>query len=71
MAMHDWVEQLDRILTAGNRPLLQGAGKISHERAVEKATKEFEIYRQKEMLQYESDFDRAVKELTAKNKTDD
>ena len=71
MTMHDWVEQLDRILTAGNRPLLQGAGKISHEQAVEKATEEFEIYRQKEMLQYESDFDRAVKELTAQNKTDD
>jgi len=39
---------------------------ISHREAIEKATKEFEEYRRKEMLQYESDFDRAVKELTAK-----
>ena len=41
----------------------EGAGVISHEQAVEKATKEFEYYRRKEMLQYESDFDRAIKEL--------
>ena len=33
--------------------------------AIEKATKEFEAYRRKEMLQYESDFDRALRELKA------
>ena len=65
MTMQQWIEQLDNILSAGNRPLLKGAGVISHEQAVEKATREFEEYRRKEMLQYESDFDRAVKELKA------
>jgi hypothetical protein len=63
MTMQQWVEQLDNILSVGNRPLLKNAGIVSHEQAVEKATKEFEEYRSKEMLQYESDFDRAVKEL--------
>ena len=66
MTMKQWIEQLDTILSVGNRPLLDNAGSISHREAIEKATKEFEEYRRKEMLQYESDFDRAVKELTAK-----
>ncbi|MDR2937345.1 MAG: virulence RhuM family protein [Prevotellaceae bacterium] len=63
MTMQQWVEKLDSILQAGNRSLLNHAGKVSHEQAVEKATKEFDEYRSKEMLQYESDFDRAVREL--------
>ena len=32
-------------------------GNISHKQAIEKAEKEFEIYRKREMLSYESDFD--------------
>lgn len=44
-------------------------GTVSHKQAVEKATQEFEEYRCKEMLQYESDFDRTIKEL--KSQTDD
>lgn len=63
MSMQQWIEKLDNILTVGNRPLLSNAGTISHKQAVEKATKEFDEYRRKEMLQYESDFDRAIKEL--------
>jgi hypothetical protein len=65
MTMQQWIVQLDNILLVGNRPLLKGFGVISHEQAVEKATREFEDYRRKEMLQYESDFDRAIKELKA------
>jgi hypothetical protein len=38
---------------------------VSHGQAIEKAAKEFEEYRHREMLQYESDFDRAVKELSS------
>jgi len=63
MTMQQWIEKLDNILSASNRPLLNHAGKVSHKQAVEKATQEFEEYRHKEMLQYESDFDRAIKEL--------
>ena len=64
MTMQQWIEQLDKILSTSNRPLLINSGTVSHEQAVEKATKEFEEYRRKEMLQYESDFDRAIKELS-------
>ncbi|GHU15023.1 hypothetical protein FACS189441_6070 [Betaproteobacteria bacterium] len=66
--MSQWIEKLDTILSASNRPLLNNAGTVSHKQAVEKATREFEEYRRKEMLQYESDFDRAIKEL--KNQSD-
>jgi len=71
MTMQQWVEKLDNILLVGNRPLLDNAGSISHKQAVEKATREFEEYRRKEMLQYESDFDRAIKELKAQANKDD
>ncbi len=63
MTMQQWIEKLDNILSVGNRPLLDNAGGVSHKQAIEKATQEFEEYRRKEMLQYESDFDRAIKEL--------
>ncbi|MDR2233681.1 MAG: virulence RhuM family protein [Tannerella sp.] len=66
MTMSQWIEKLDNILSVGSRPLLNSVGVISHEQAVKKAVKEFEEYRRKEMLQYESDFDRAIKELKAK-----
>ncbi len=63
MTMQQWIEKLDSVLSMGNRPLLKGAGAVSHEQAVAKATREFEEYRRRELLQYESDFDRAIKEL--------
>lgn len=69
MTMQQWIEKLDNILSVGNRPLLTNAGTVSHKQAIEKATREFEEYRRKEMLQYESDFDRAIKEL--KSQADD
>lgn len=64
MTMQDWVEELDRQLSGNRRALLSGKGQISHRQAIEKAEKEFDLYRAKEMEQLESDFDRAVKELT-------
>ena len=69
MTMQQWIEKLDNILSASNRPLLSNTGTVSHKQAIEKATQEFEAYRRKEMLQYESDFDRAIKELKSQTDT--
>ncbi|MDR0792123.1 MAG: virulence RhuM family protein [Chitinophagaceae bacterium] len=66
MTMNDWKNFLDQQLKMLNKDILTDKGKISHQQAVEKAEKEFEIYRQREMQQLESDFDRAVKKLTNK-----
>jgi len=45
MYMKDWIEQLDAILKMNKRELLNHAGKISHQKALEKSDKEFEKYR--------------------------
>ena len=44
MYMSDYVAQLDSVLSSGNRKLLEGAGKISHEQAMEKAKEEYRKY---------------------------
>jgi hypothetical protein len=67
MAMADWITALDNQIIALRREVLQGAGRISHKQAIEKAEKEFEIYREREMKQLESDFDRAIKEFVKLN----
>jgi hypothetical protein len=67
MTMKDWIETLDAQILALKRKLLQGKGRISHEQAMEKAEAEFAIYRDREMKQLESDFDRAIKELVKKD----
>ncbi len=67
MTMKDWKKFLDRQLRMANRDILTGKGAISHQQAVEKAEKEFAIYREREMKQLESDFDRAAKALVKLN----
>lgn len=44
MYMRDYVEQLDSILTFGNRKLLTDSGKISHDDAMKKAKEEYKKY---------------------------
>lgn len=44
MYMSDYVEQLDAVLTSGNRKLLSGAGPVSHKQAMEKAREEYRKY---------------------------
>ena len=63
MTMNDWINELDNQIIQNKRKLLEGNGKISHQEAMEKAEKEFEIYRDREMQQLESDFDKMVKSL--------
>jgi hypothetical protein len=46
MYMSDYVQQLDAILSSGNRKLLTGAGKISHEQAMKKAKEEYRKYQE-------------------------
>ena len=67
MTMTDWISSLDNQILALKRKLLIGSGNISHKQAIEKAEKEFEIYRKRELKQLESDFDRAVKKITQKD----
>ena len=63
MRMADWIAALDNQIIALQRKLLEGKGSVSHQEAIEKAEREFNIYRQREMAQLESDFDKMVKRL--------
>lgn len=65
MSMQDWIDRLDAQLSGIGRPVLDGSGTISHDRAVRKAEKEFERYRAKEMKELVSDFDKEMKRLKA------
>jgi len=67
MKMADWIKKLDEFLKASEKKLLDNAGKISHENAMEKANAEFEKYRKGQNKNYISDFDREVKKYL-KNK---
>ena len=64
MTMQEWIDELDRVLSNNRRPLLEGSGSISHQQAQEKAEHEYTIYRQREMNQLESDYDRAIRQLS-------
>ena len=66
MKMVEWIQKLDDLMKLSGRQLLVGNGTISHEEAKKKAIAEFEKYRKFEMLQYESDYDRAIRELIQK-----
>ena len=57
MKMQNWVEELDNQILLNRKKILEDNGKISHEQAIEKAEKEYKLYREKEMQMLKSDFD--------------
>ena len=63
MKMNDWIEELDNHILLNRRKILEGNGKISHEEAIKKAEKEFQLYREREMKELQSDFDLLMKSL--------
>lgn len=60
MSMQDWVEQTNQFLMNNRRKVLAGKGKVSHDVAIEKANKEYEVFRVKQDREYVSEFDREV-----------
>jgi len=67
MTMADWIQALDDQILRLRKNILEGSGSVSHQEAIEKAEREFEIYREREMRMLESDFDKAVKRLKERN----
>ena len=68
MTMKDWAEHLDRILTMSGENLLIGAGLISHEKAIEKATTAYKKYQQKTLSEAEKNYLEGLKVLEKKIK---
>ncbi|WP_243240381.1 RhuM family protein [Roseburia yibonii] len=60
MSMQDWVDQTNQFLENNRRKVLAGKGKVSHDAAMQKAEKEYEVFRVKQDREYVSEFDREV-----------
>ena len=65
MYMKNWIEKLDAFLQFNEEAVLNHQGKVSHEVALALAENEFEKYRIVQDKILESDFDKAVKNLTS------
>ena len=63
MTMNDWAAYLDRILTMSGEDLLQGSGSVSHEDAMEHATKEYRKYKQRTISDVEHDYLMSIKNI--------
>ena len=63
MTMQDWEARLSRFIEATDREVLQDAGKVTAEIAKTHAENEFEKYRIVQDRLFESDFDRAIKQI--------
>ena len=63
MTMKDWAEHLDKILTATGEDLLQGAGSVSHQKAVSKAKDEYQKYQAKTLSAAEKDYLESLKTI--------
>ena len=70
MHMSDYVEHLDHILSATGEKLLNGAGKVSHKQAMEKADKEYQRFIVNNLSPVEKSYLDTIKSLekTAKKK---
>lgn len=74
MTMKDWIERLNQFLTMTGRELLENAGHVSHEDALQKANKEFESFTRKQLSQpslIEQHFIEAEKEIKALKRKDE
>ncbi len=66
MTMKDWAAHLDQILTMSGEKLLQDAGTVSHQQAINHATNEYKKYQQHTLSQVEKDFLDNIKSLPTK-----
>lgn len=71
MSMKDWIEKLDGFLQFNDYKVSKDAGKISHEIALKLAVQEFEKYRVIQDANFESDFDKNLKQQNQIQQADD
>ena len=68
MYMRDYIAQLDAVLTSGGRQLLQDAGTVSHQQALEKAQAEYRKFQAQTLSPVEKAYLETVKGLEKKAK---
>ena len=71
MYMGDYVEHLDNVLKSTGEKLLEGAGTVSHKKALEKATEEYHKFQIQNLSPVEEEYLQTIKSIenTAKTKS--
>ena len=62
MTMKDWANELDSFLKMTRKDILSGKGTVSHEKALEKAHKEYDKYMETHLTKAEKDYLRVLGE---------
>lgn len=68
MYMKDYIEQLDLILSSTGENLLLDSGKVSHKKALEKATQEYRKYQVQTLSPVEEEYLQLIKDMEHKSK---
>ena len=66
MQMKDWVAELDKFTNMYGKGTLEGAGKISHDKAIQKAEEEYKKYQVKTLSPVEKDYLDTIKTVEKK-----
>jgi hypothetical protein len=69
MYMKDWIDRLDDFLKMTGKDILTNAGTVSHEKAIQKAKNEYDLYKLKikdELSFVEKDFIKQLSQATKK-----
>ena len=63
MYMKDYIENIDSLLKSMNRPVLNDSGKISHDKAIEKAETEYKKYINENLSEIEKEYLKVISEI--------
>lgn len=70
--MKDWIERLKLVLTMNEKSILEDAGRISHQLALNKANEEYQRYKEKQQLMERlnsiQELDNDIRKLQRKNR---
>lgn len=68
MTMKKWIEVTDKLLEFRDKKILKDSGRVSHQKAIEKANEEYEKFRIKQDKEYISSMDKLYKRYLEENK---
>lgn len=66
MQMKDWLKEMDQFVKIYGKGVLENAGIVTHEKALEKAEKEYKKYQAKTLSPAEKDYLESIKTLQKK-----
>lgn len=63
MYMKDYIENIDSLLKSMNRPVLTDSGKVSHNKAIEKAETEYKKYINENLSEIDKEYFKSIREI--------